>query len=97
MADLNVSYGDMDSAAKQLLAGHSDIVSRLSQLKSMIDGLVAGGYVTDASSKAFEQSYTEFNRGVTQTIQGLEGMSQFLTAAAKTFSDTDTSLAKALK
>jgi len=97
MGDLAVTYADMDGAAKQLLSGHSDITAKLSQLKALIDNLVTGGYVTDSSSKVFEQSYTEFNTGVSQTLQGLEGMSSYLTAAAKAFSDTDTQLAKALK
>jgi WXG100 family type VII secretion target len=87
----------METAAKQLINGHTEITARLTSLKSMIDGLVQNGYVTDKSSHAFEASYTEFNKGVTQTIQGLEGMSKYLTAAAKAFGDTDSQLATALK
>jgi hypothetical protein len=30
----------------------------------------------------------QFNKGVTQTIEGLEGMSKYLTAAAKASGDT---------
>ena len=96
-SDVNVTYGEMETAAKQLISGHQEITSKLSALKTMVDGLVQGGYVTDRSSKAFESSYEEFNKGVTQTIQGLEGMSKYLTAAAKAFGDTDSQLANALK
>ncbi|HEU5420768.1 MAG TPA: WXG100 family type VII secretion target [Streptosporangiaceae bacterium] len=96
-SDVNVTYGEMETAAKQLITGHQEITSKLSALKTMVDGLVNGGYVTDRSSKAFEASYTEFNHGVVQTIQGLEGMSKYLTAAAKAFGDTDGQLANALK
>jgi uncharacterized protein YukE len=53
--------------------------------------------VTDTSSKQFETSYTEFNTGATKMIQGLNGMGQFLDAAAKAFHETDTQLASALK
>jgi WXG100 family type VII secretion target len=97
MADVRVTYAEMETAAKQLITGHQEITARLTSLKSMIDGLVQNGYVTDKSSHAFEASYTEFNKGVTQTIQGLEGMSKYLTAAAKAFGDTDSQLANALK
>jgi WXG100 family type VII secretion target len=96
-SDVNVSYAQMESAAKQLINGHTEITSRLTALKTLVDGLVQDGYVTDRSSKAFEASYQEFNRGVTQTIQGLEGMSQYLSSAARAFGDTDGQLANALK
>jgi WXG100 family type VII secretion target len=97
VADVRVTYAEMETAAKQLITGHQEITSRLTSLKTMVDGLVQNGYVTDKSSQAFETSYTEFNKGVTQTIEGLEGMSKYLTAAAKAFGDTDSQLANALK
>jgi WXG100 family type VII secretion target len=87
----------MESAAKQLTSGHEEITTRLTSLKTMVDGLVQNGYVTDSSSKAFESSYQEFNKGITQTLDGLHGMSSYLSAAAKAFGDTDTQLANALK
>jgi WXG100 family type VII secretion target len=97
MPNVNVTYAEMEAAAKQLTNGHTDISTRLSSLKTMVDGLVQGGYVTDSSSKAFESSYAEFNTGVTKTIEGLEGMAKYLSAAAKAFGDTDSQLANALK
>jgi WXG100 family type VII secretion target len=87
----------MQAAAKQLQAGEQTIESDLSRLKKLIDNLVASGYITDASSKQFEASYTEFNTGATKMIQGLNGMGQYLDAAAKAFHETDTQLASALK
>jgi WXG100 family type VII secretion target len=97
MANLNVTYADMQSAANQLRAGEQQIESDLTRLKSLIDNLVASGYITDASSRKFEASYTEFTSGATKMIQGLTGMSQYLDAAARAFQETDTQLAAALK
>lgn len=97
MANINVSYADLDSAAADLRAGQSDIEDRLSALQRKIQQLISDGYVTDKSSVAFGESYDEFNRGVTQTVQGLEGLSSFLTKAAQTLADTDQSLASGLK
>ena len=97
MANVNVTYADMQSAANQLRSGESQIEGDLAKLKKLIDNLVASGYVTDASSKQFEASYTEFNTGATKMIQGLTGMGQYLNAAAKAFAETDTQLAAALK
>jgi WXG100 family type VII secretion target len=97
MANVNVTYADMQSAAKQLQGGEQQIEADLARLKKLIDNLVASGYITDASSKQFEASYTEFNTGATKMIQGLTGMGQYLDAAAKAFQETDTQLAAALK
>jgi WXG100 family type VII secretion target len=92
-----VTYADMQSAANQLRAGEAQIEGDLAKLKKLIDNLVAAGYVTDSSSQQFEASYTEFNQGAVKMIQGLNGMGQFLDAAAKAFHETDTQLASALK
>jgi WXG100 family type VII secretion target len=94
---LNVTYGEMQSAARQLQAGEQTISGDLARLKRLVDNLVAGGYVTDASSKHFEASYTQFNTGATKMIQGLNGMGQYLDAAVKAFSETDTQLAASLQ
>lgn len=97
MANVNVTYADMQSAANQLRSGESQIEGDLAKLKKLIDNLVASGYVTDSSSKQFEASYTEFNTGATKMIQGLNGMGQYLDSAAKAFHETDAQLAAALK
>lgn len=92
-SNLDVGYEEMRSAGKQLQAGMHDIESRLQQLKSQVDSLVSGGgYTTTVSSKAFQSSYEQFNQGARQTIQGLEGMNQYLQQAADTFQQTDQQL-----
>jgi WXG100 family type VII secretion target len=96
MANLNVTYGDMQDGARRLTNGQQDIEAKLTELQSLVQSLVADGYVTDKSSKAFDAAYTEFNDGATKTIAGLEGMSSFLNQAASAMSDTDTQLASAL-
>jgi len=95
--NVNVTYGEMQSAARQLQAGEQTIEGDLAKLKRLVDNLVAGGYVTDASSRQFEASYTQFSTGATKMVQGLTGMSQYLDAAVKAFHDTDTQLAASLK
>jgi WXG100 family type VII secretion target len=96
MPNVNVTYEEMRAAGKQLQAGRADIESRLSQLKSQVDALVSGGYVTDVSSKQFQASYEEFNQGARQMIQGLDGMGQYLNTAADTFQQTDQQLSQQL-
>jgi WXG100 family type VII secretion target len=96
MANVNVTYQQMKDAATKLNNGRIEIDDMLGQLKSLVDTLVAEGYVTDSSSKSFQSSYEEFTTGAKNTIGGLEGMSTYLTKAARTFEDADTSLASAL-
>ena len=96
MANVNVTYQQMEDAAGRLVNGRTEIDGMLGQLKSLVDQLVAEGYVTDSSSKSFQSSYDEFTTGAKNTIAGLEGMSQYLTQAAATFRDADTQLASAL-
>ena len=96
MANVNVTYQQMEEAAGRLRNGRTEIDSMLSQLKSLVDQLVADGYVTDSSSKSFQSSYDEFNTGAKNTIEGLDGMAQYLQQAASTFREADTQLASAL-
>lgn len=96
MANVNVTYHQMQDAATRLNHGRSEIDDLLGRLKSLVDSLVSEGYVTDSSSKQFQSSYDEFNTGAKNTIAGLEGMAQYLTTAAQTFQDADTQLASAL-
>lgn len=96
MANVNVTYADMQAAANRLNAGEQQINGDLTNLQNMINNLVQSGYITDASSKQFEQSYTEFTSGARKMMNGLQGMAQYLNAAAKAFHETDTQLAAAL-
>jgi WXG100 family type VII secretion target len=96
MANVNVTYEEMRAAGKQLQAGKNDIETRLGQLKNQVKQLVAGGYVTDTSSKQFEASYEEFDQGARKVIDGLEGMNSYLNSAADAFQQTDQHLSQQL-
>ena len=97
MANVSVTYQDMQSAGNRLKAGREEIEGNLQQLQRLVADLVGGGYVTDSSSKAFQSSYDEFTTGASQTIEGLNGMADYLVKAAETFEQADTQLASALK
>ena len=93
-ANLNVTYQEMEDAGSRLAAGQQEITSRLDDLRRQIAALVSAGYVTDRSSKQFEQAYADFDRGATAVIGGLSGMSNYLKAAALTFRNADEELAR---
>jgi WXG100 family type VII secretion target len=96
MPNVNVTYDEMRSAATRLTAGREEINAKLSELQKLVNSLVNGGYVTDTSSKQFEHSYHEFTSGASRTMEGLTGMSTYLTAAADTFQQADQQLASHL-
>jgi WXG100 family type VII secretion target len=93
MANVNVTYDQMQDAATKLTNGQHEITNQLQKLQSFVQCLVQDGYVTDRSSKAFDHSYQEFNKGATQTIEGITGLAKFLQQAADAFRQADESLA----
>jgi WXG100 family type VII secretion target len=97
MANLNVTYGDMRDAASRLQSGKDDLIGKLTELQTLVNNLVSGGYVTDASSGAFNESYNQFTTGTKTAVEGLDGLSQYLTKAAEALQTTDQELANALK
>ncbi|MCA0144343.1 WXG100 family type VII secretion target [Blastococcus sp. LR1] len=96
MANVNVTYQQMEEAAGRLTNGRTEIDGMLGQLQSLVEQLVADGYVTDSSSQAFRSSYEEFTLGAKKTIEGLDGMASYLNQAAATFRDADAQLSSAL-
>ena len=71
MPNVNVTYAEMQGAARQPQAGEQTISGDLSRLKRLVDQFVMGGYVTDSSSKHFQASYGQFNTGATKMISRL--------------------------
>ena len=96
MANVNVAYGDLETVSSQLGSGQEELTNILDKLKGQVDQLVSSGFVTDKASGAFQSSYEQFTTGATETIEGLDGMSQFLTKTQEALSDLDTQLASAL-
>lgn len=93
MANLNVTYDQMQLSAARLRAGQADLESRLAELRSVVSQLVTEGFTTSAASGAFDGSYEQFTSAATATVGGLEGMAQFLEAAAAALQSTDEQLA----
>lgn len=93
MANLNVTYDQMTGAASRLRAGQSDLESKLNELRSLVNQLVQDGFTTSRASGAFESSYEQFTTGATRTVQGIDGMAQFLEKAAQALQSTDEQLA----
>lgn len=78
MANLNVTYDELEAAGAQLNNGRADLEAKLNELQRQIQALVSSGYVTDSSSKAFEAEYQQFTQGAQQAVSGPEGLAAYL-------------------
>lgn len=96
MANINVSFADVNAAADRLASGKEDIHAQLAALQAQINNLVSSGFITDRTSVAFQSSYGTFTKGARDTISGLNGLSTFLRRTAATLQDVDQQLASAL-
>lgn len=97
MANLNVTYGEMHTAAGQLTHFEQQLEDTLRQAQALVSNLVQSGFVTDQASKAFDESYSNFTKGATQMVSGITGMVNYLNQAADQLAHTDTALANAIK
>jgi len=97
MANLDITYADLESTAVTLDSGRDTITKTLVLMQKAVSALIGAGFRTDKASGAFDDSYTQLNQGITDAVGGLEGMAQFLRATAKAYSDTDTQLAAGIK
>lgn len=96
MANLNVTYENLDDAAARLRSGQSNLETTLSDLQRLVTELVSNGFTTVSASGAFDGAYQEFTAGAQRTVSGIEGMAQFLGTASETLRSTDEQLARSI-
>ncbi len=92
MANLNVTYADLDSAASRLQSGKDELTQQLQQLQGLVHNLIETGFVTDSASGAFGGAYDAFTSGATQTVSAIDGLAGFLSQAARTLEHADEQL-----
>lgn len=97
MASINVTYDQMTQAATDLSNGKDRIVDDLTRLRTMIDGLVANGFVTERASGTFQATYEKFTKGATTTVESLTELANFLRNAANALRETDEALNRAIQ
>ncbi|MCF3123814.1 MULTISPECIES: WXG100 family type VII secretion target [unclassified Streptomyces] len=95
--DLDVTYQDMRDAAKHVVKEKDKLNEKLDGLKKYIKNLVETGFVTKSASKAFDENFDEFVEGAKKTLEGLDGMGDYLTNAADKYEQIDDELGKAAR
>ena len=79
------------SVIKAASAAQADFDSLKSSLSSLQDSF------RGKSAQAFEMRYDEWSTAAKQLIESLDGLGQFLNAAADTIAQTDTEIASKLQ
>ncbi|MFT4232469.1 MAG: WXG100 family type VII secretion target [Leucobacter sp.] len=93
MANINVSYSEMEQAATQLGAGRDEITQKLQTLQTQIGNLVSSGFVTDQASGRFNTAYTEYTASANTVIAKLGEIQTFLTQTAAALREMDAQIA----
>ncbi len=93
MANINVSYGEIEQAAAQLGTGREEITAKLQSLQQQIANLVASGFVTDQASVKFNNAYTEYTTSANTVVNKLNEIQSFLTQTANAMRDMDAQIA----
>lgn len=96
MPNYNVTYAELTDTANRLTGGKDELIAKLNELQAAVNNLVSSGFQTDQASGAFQTSYESFTQGATEMVNGLEGMSQFLTQSSQAMQDLDAQLASGI-
>lgn len=93
MANITVSYADIERSATHLGAGREEITQQLQSLQQHISGLVASGFVTDQASVKFNDAYSQYTVSAKSVIDRLTEIQTFLVQSAAALRDMDAQIA----
>lgn len=93
MANINVSYAEIEQAGTQLGTGRDEITQKLQQMQQQINTLVSSGFVTDQASGKFNEAYAEYTTSANTVIAKLTEIQSFLAHTAEAIRDMDAQLA----
>lgn len=97
MANLTITYDEIKDVAARLRQGQDDMNAKLTELGSLVDSLVAGGFQAEHAARAFDDTFDQFQTSTKQAVDALEGLSGFLDSAADALQQTDVELGNAIK
>ncbi|RAG85930.1 WXG100 family type VII secretion target [Streptacidiphilus pinicola] len=96
MANVNVTYQEMQDSANRMRNNKSDIDAKLTECKNIVDSLTSSGFVTDQASGRFDEVHTEFVTSANQAMETLDQLSQWLDKAVDAMQQMDSQLAGSL-
>ncbi|MBM0277246.1 WXG100 family type VII secretion target [Micromonospora tarensis] len=96
MATYHIVSEDIQESASWLQQNMQTLLDGMTQAKSKIDTLIQGGYNTPAAQQQFQPYFDEYKSSVDQTLEGMEGISQYLTQVGDAFAETDSQTGSSL-
>lgn len=93
MANITISYADIESAATHLGAGRDEISQQLRSLQARIGSLVTSGFVTDQASGRFHDAYAEYTASANSVVAKLTEIQGFLSQTASAIREMDQQIA----
>jgi len=93
MANITVSYTELERVAAQLGVERDEITQRIQGLQRLIDGLISSGFVTDQASGKFGQMFHHYSGSASTMIAQLGEIQQYLMQAATAMREMDAQLA----
>ncbi len=96
MAAIKVTSEQLQSVSSQLQSGSEDVSQRLASMESQVRALVDADW-QGAASDSFRDLYEKWHRGARDVKEALDGISQMLAAAARTYQETEDQLAAQLR
>ena len=87
-----VSPGTTSTRVPALSSGSQSIESQLSNLKSLVEGLISGDWGGTAS-QSFNELYSQWDQAGLQLKESLQGISDLLNQAALSYEDSENAIA----
>ncbi|MFF3845419.1 WXG100 family type VII secretion target [Streptomyces sp. NPDC002328] len=95
--DADLTYAEMEKVANDLITDMGNLEDQLQGVEKRVKNLVENGFTTQKASGAYEESMRDFTKGATKTVQGLQGLADFLKKAKQAYEDLDEQLARSSK
>ena len=96
MAAIKVTSEQLQSVSSQLQSGSEDVSQRLASMEAQVRALVDADW-QGAASDSFRNLYEQWHRGARDVKEALDGISQMLAGAARTYQETEDQLAAQLR
>ncbi|GIG53851.1 MULTISPECIES: WXG100 family type VII secretion target [Demequina] len=96
MAEIKVTSESLSSVANQLSSGATQIESQLANLKSLVNGLVAGDW-GGAASQSFLDLFEQWDTAGIQLKESLVGISDQLSKTALAYEESESNIANSFR
>lgn len=93
MAGIQITYGEIETAATKLGVGRETITQNFRDLQTQINSLVQSGFVTELASDKFNGAYNDYTTSANTCVDKLTEIQTFLTQTAAAMREMDQQIA----